>query len=125
MKMWTKKGDGSVHWDEEAKILLIELLKKNIDAITSDHQSSQKANAWKNVYDELIDAGMPMTSIDRVKRCWSRLKMTQQNKSRGSSMPNSKKLNHAIISLMNRASCRDMMPKVSRSECIDELVLKN
>lgn len=119
LKMWTKNSDGSVRWSESAKILLIELLMKNIDAISEDHQSPKKLKAWKNVYHTLIEAGMPKTSIDRVKKCWARLKLavkaqrTKRRGDQGKSMLLSKKLHQAITNLMNRSNCRGMMPKVS------------
>lgn len=116
--MWSKKRDGSVNWSEPAKLFLIDLLKKNIVAISEDTQSLQKSKAWKNIYDACLQKGMPRTSIDRITRIWTRMKIAalKQQSDQKDSMLISKKLGQAIIGLLNRANFRDMMPKVSCSK---------
>lgn len=121
--MWTKGNDGSVFWSEAAKILLIGLLKRNPDAINSGRSSPKKTSAWKKVYESLIKAGMPKTSIIRVKKCWSRtytaakVQHAEQlkNYSRQGRLTPLSKLNQAVINLLNDVNSRNIqnMPKVS------------
>lgn len=57
------------------------MLSRNTDAISCENSSPQKCVTWKHMYDILIKAGMPKTSVDRVKKSWSRLQYYKQTQS--------------------------------------------
>ncbi|XP_055302825.1 uncharacterized protein LOC129568666 [Sitodiplosis mosellana] len=120
--MWTRKHDGTVLWSDAAKLKLVGLMKRNPDTVNGDRSGSKKSNAWNNVYDGLIRAGMPRTSIVRVKKCWSRIhlaakaKYTEQlrkYKRDGRLVPLSQ-LNQTVINLLNDINSNSnffVMPK--------------
>lgn len=121
--MWTQSNDGSVKWSDQAKMMLVGLLKQNTEAISSERLNPAKPVAWKRVYDSLLKAGMPKTSIERVKKCWFRLVSTAKSEhaeqikkiGRNGNMTSLSKLNQAIIHLLNgvnSSNIQELMPKV-------------
>lgn len=122
-KMWRQDGR-SVFWTDAAKLKLVDLMKRNSGALNSDRLSPEKTYAWKKIYDGLIKAGMPKTSIERVKKCWSRIQLaakaqhTEQLKKyskHGKLVPLSK-LDQTIINFLNDVNSDNIL-KVSFNKC--------
>lgn len=122
--MWTQNG-GNVFWSDAAKLKLVGLLKRYPDAINGDRLNPKKHLAWKNIYDGLIKAGMPSTSVSRIKKCWSRIHLAAKAQhadqlkrfsNRGKLVPLST-LNQTIINLLNDVNS-NIMPKVSLNNSI-------
>lgn len=123
--MWTRNHDGKLFWSDAAKLKLVALLRQNPGALIGDRSSPKKNLAWQKIYEGLIKAGMPATSIDRVKQCWTRIQLTakvvygeqvKEYSKNGRMVPISK-LNQNIIDILNdlnlNENIRNMMPKVS------------
>lgn len=120
--MWTKNNDGSISWSEEAKLTLIKLLEQNMAAISNQRLNPRKPAAWEKVYKALIKAGMPKTSVDRVKKCWSRMFLAAKSQPQlrsNAKLKSFSKLDTAVKILLQKVDnyddCLDNMPKVSFS----------
>lgn len=121
--MWTTEDSDRVYWSDGAKMLLVGLIKKYPDAIRDIRGSrkdldKEKRDAWDLIFNELLDYGMPSTTLERVKCVWSRTKAqgldAQKKWKRNKKASQMTKLQKSVIDLldfMNKES-QHLMPLV-------------
>lgn len=122
--MWNSEGTDKLFWSDAAKMLLVGLIKKYPDSIRDVRGNRKdldkvKRDAWNLIFNDLLDYGMPPTTLDRVRYIWGRMKtqaVNAQNKWKRNQKNNPMtKVQIAVIDLidfMNKES-QHLMPLVS------------
>lgn len=121
--MWTTTRDGNIGWTEQAKMLLVGLIREHPVILAADRSENriEKNAAWDQVYKDLIDVGLPRKAgLDRVRRCWVQYKsIALTNKKNRKKNKTLSKLDKAIVDAISNAeklSLRHLMPQVIRTK---------
>lgn len=121
--MWSSESSDRLFWSDAAKMLLVGLIKKYPNSIRDVRGSrkdfdKEKHEAWDLIFKDLLEYGMPSTTLDRVKSIWSKIKSQavdahKQWKRNQKTNPMTKvqKAVIDVIELMNKES-QHLMPMV-------------
>lgn len=121
--MWNSQGSDKLFWSEGAKMLLVDLITKYPDSIRDVRGSrkdfdKQKRDAWDLIFNDLLNHGMPSTTLTRVKSIWFKIKgqaIDAQKKwkhnEKTNPMTNNQKAIIDLIELINKES-QHLMPMV-------------
>lgn len=74
--MWTTKSNGGLIWSEEAKVLLLKLIKKHRIVLSNAGKDRDKVGkAWQRIYIDLTEHGMPEYSVKLLRNStWYRMR---------------------------------------------------
>lgn len=129
--MWNSEcSSDRLFWSDGAKMLLVGLIKKHPDAIRDVRGNRRdldraRRDAWDLIFNDLLDYGMPSTTLDKVRNIWARMKTqavdAQKKCKRNKKANEMTKLQKAVIDLIENMNkeCQHLMPVVSNIISID------
>lgn len=106
--MWSTTSHGIMHWSDEAKMLMMRYIRQNMIILNERAPMVKRNLAWDNVYNKLVEAGMPKLRRILVCKVWSNLRaaaLRARVQHEGSSNPIPlKKTFAAAIELLERSA---------------------